>query len=205
MNSKKELEVKLSKLEQVISPKASLEQYITSADIASDILWFAYLHDDIKGKAVADLGCGNGILGIGAALLGARSVVFLDSDKLSIVAAKKNVRCLGVKNVLFFNQDIKFFKNKVDTVIQNPPFGVQQEHADRDFLIAAMKFSNVIYSFHKIESKKFIMALAKENGFILEKVIPYIFILKKTQLFHTKNRYRVNVGCFLLRKIGRNL
>lgn len=53
-------------------PDYMLEQYKTSADEAARSLYtIEATYGDVRGKVVADLGCGTGILGIGAALLGA--------------------------------------------------------------------------------------------------------------------------------------
>ena len=106
MKSKKQLEVKLSQLKPAVSLQAVLEQYTTPLTIAAEVLWFAYMHNDIKGKVVADLGCGNGILGLGAGLLGAQMVIFLDSDKASLDIARMNAQSIKIKNVLFLNYDV---------------------------------------------------------------------------------------------------
>ena len=201
MKSKKELEVILSKLNQINSPKVNLEQYATPSNIAAEVLWLAFMNGDIKNKVIADLGCGNGILGIAAALLNAKKTIFLDTDNSSLVIAKHNFESLKLKNAVFLNMDILNFNEKIDTVIQNPPFGVQDEHTDRNFLIRAMASSKTIFSFHKLESKNFIIALAREYNFKLDRTLKFRFRLKKTQAFHTKNDYFVDVGCFLLRKI----
>lgn len=47
---------------------------------------------DTEEKSVLDMGCGSGILGIGAALLGAKSVLCVDIDKNATDIAKKNAR-----------------------------------------------------------------------------------------------------------------
>ncbi|MEK6951826.1 MAG: METTL5 family protein, partial [Nanoarchaeota archaeon] len=200
ISSKKQLEVSLSKLNQVISPKVELEQYSTPSNIAAEVLWSAYMNNDIKNKIVADLGCGNGILGIGASLLGAKKLFFLDSDPTSLLIAKKNLNSLNLSNAIFLREDVRNFKNKVDTVIQNPPFGVQNEHADREFLLRAIEISNKIYSFHKIESKSFIEAIIRNTQFKLKEVLMFDFPLKKSQEFHEKKLYLVKVGCFILKK-----
>ncbi len=107
---------------------------------------------------------------------------------------------LDLKNYVLLHNDVKEFSESVDVVIQNPPFGVQEVHADRMFLIKAMENSKKIYSFHKIESQRFIEALADEYNFVLEEVLKFKFPLKKTQKFHTKNVHKVEVGCFILNK-----
>ncbi len=42
-----------------------------------------------KGKSVLDLGCGSGILGIGAGLLGADDVTFVDIDSVAVKTTEK--------------------------------------------------------------------------------------------------------------------
>lgn len=54
-------------------PKIELEQYTTSSHIAACVLHTAqFVYGDIDRKSVADLGCGSGVLSVGAALLNAR-------------------------------------------------------------------------------------------------------------------------------------
>ncbi len=45
---------------------------------------------DIKGKTVADVGCGSGILGICALTLGAERCTFVDNDENAVAATKEN-------------------------------------------------------------------------------------------------------------------
>jgi putative methylase len=197
---KTELELELSKLKLVENPKVFLEQYGTHGDIAAEALWLAYISGDIENKVVLDLGCGNGILGIGALLLNAKKVYFVDIDKDSINVCKENLKMMGLDGEVLL-KDVNLFDKKVDTVLQNPPFGVQVEHADKRFLERAMVLSNVIYSIHKIESEKFIKKLARDKGFSLVGVKAFRMKLKKTQKFHTSDSYSVKVGCFRIIKI----
>ena len=201
MQSKKELEVALSKLEQVTNPNPNLEQYQTPSDIAAKILWFASLHNDTQEKIIADLGCGNGIFGIGASLLGAKKIFFVDTEGNSINATKKNISLAKIRNSIILHQPVTSFIQKVDTVFQNPPFGVQKPHADREFLIQAMNVAKKIYSIHKKESEGFVRALTREHNFAIEGTIPFKFQLKRTQPFHTKETYTVEVNCFILARL----
>ena len=50
---------------------------------------------DIEGKLIADLGCGGGVLGIGAALLGAEHVLAVDLDPAALEVAAENVVAEG--------------------------------------------------------------------------------------------------------------
>jgi len=191
MLNKKALAIKLSKLELPASKEVNLEQYETEGDDAAEILLFAFMNGDIEGKKIADLGCGNGIFGVGALLLGAKKVYFVDVDREMIKLAKKNS-----SEGVFVNKDVLEFNEKVDTVIMNPPFGVQERKADKAFLEKAMEISDSIYSIHKIESKVFIDKLCKENSFIVKEIKPFKFLLKKTYDFHKKEKYYVDVGCW---------
>ena len=71
----------LSGLEQIQSQSIELEQYATDGDLASrwltDISTFGDLHE---GCSVADLGAGNGVLGLGAMALGAGRAILVESD-----------------------------------------------------------------------------------------------------------------------------
>ncbi|RJS82103.1 RNA methyltransferase, partial [Candidatus Bathyarchaeota archaeon] len=56
---KLDLEMLLSQVEPHPSPKPSLEQYTIPSDVAATILYVAaYMHNNIVGKTVLDLGCG---------------------------------------------------------------------------------------------------------------------------------------------------
>lgn len=50
-----------------------------------------------RGQAVIDYGCGSGILGIAAALLGATSVLAVDNDPQALAATMENARRNGVE------------------------------------------------------------------------------------------------------------
>ncbi|MEK6817129.1 MAG: 50S ribosomal protein L11 methyltransferase, partial [Nanoarchaeota archaeon] len=125
---KKKLALMLSKLKSFESADTRLEQYPTESEIASDVLWIAFMSGDIKGKSVADFGCGPGVFGIGSLLLGAKKAVFVDVDKKAIDVAMSNLKLIerevGRKfNAVFRNENVKDTKLRCDVIIQNPPFG----------------------------------------------------------------------------------
>src|SRR5512136_2062110 len=103
---KRRLEITLQKLKPVTSRSARLEQYATPAVIAADALWEMHSSGDIVGMKVADLGCGNGILAIGAKLLGAGETVGIDVDSHAIEVARENAAALSV-DVEFKETDIR--------------------------------------------------------------------------------------------------
>ncbi len=51
---------------------------------------------NLREKRVLDFGCGSGILGIAAALLGAREVIGIDNDPQAIIATRENAQRNGV-------------------------------------------------------------------------------------------------------------
>jgi len=173
----------LERLEGFAAPDPRLEQYATPAPIASELLYPALLRGDLEGT-VCDLGCGTGILAIGAALLGARSVgVELDHAALQI--AKENARRLGV-DVEFVRGDVASIGLKnVSTVIMNPPFGAQKASlGDRAFLRKAMEIAEVIYSIHNAGSEGFIRRFVEPCK--VEEVQKIAFPLKRAFKFHSK-------------------
>lgn len=171
-----------------------LEQYKTDSEIAAELLWFLHMNNEIKGKVIADLGCGNGIFGIGCLLLNAEKVFFVDSDDKILNTAKSNYRKLKLKNGTFFCCRVFEFDKNADIAIENPPFGVKKKHADREFLDTAMKISNLIYSFHKTESENFLRKYCE--GFEVKRLFEFDFVLRKTFKFHKRNKHYVKVGLF---------
>lgn len=202
--SRSGLAIKLSVIKGFSKPKVSVEQYMTDSEIAATVLWDAYMKGDINGKVIADLGCGTGILGIGAMLLGASKVYFVESDSLAIEIAKENVGNVESESLSeFFLMDVEKFDKKVDTVIMNPPFGVKSEHSDRKFLEKAFKISDVVYSFHKSETKNFVERFVKDNSFDVKQVIEFEFPLKASMKFHRKRIERINVSFFRFVRMNR--
>ncbi len=196
---KKELAILLSKLKTFDEPEPSFEQYQTDAEIAADALWFIDMHSGFSNKIIADLGSGTGILGIGALALGAKKVYFIEVDKAAVKVLKENLkllsRILGKKfDFSIINKDIKFFYDKVDLVVQNPPFGVQESHMDRLFLLKALEVSPLIYSFHKLESENFLSKFSKDHGFKSRICMKFKFPLHRSMQFHTKKVHFVDVG-----------
>lgn len=197
--TKNQLAIKLSKLKVFEKPNIKLEQYPTDSELASEILWQAFMNNDIKGKIIADLGAGTGLLGIGALLLGAKQVYFIDIDNQALILAKQNIKSLDLKNAVFLRQDITEFNKKVDTVLQNPPFGVQTPYADRPFLDKAFQIANSIYTIHKAESEQFIKQRIPPN-FTIKHITRFKFPIKQTQEFHKKPIHNINTICLYIKR-----
>ena len=80
----KHLAIELSKLLPHPQHAIELEQYATEGDLAAFFVLAIDQLDSIYGKNIVDLGAGNGILGIGCGILGAKSVTLIEGD-LSLI------------------------------------------------------------------------------------------------------------------------
>jgi len=201
IGSKSQLAVALSRLKGFDEPNVRHEQYATDSEVAGHMLWNAYMLGDIEGKVIADLGCGTGILGIGAILLGADKVLFVDMDKNALETAKSNVSKVRSESSIeelgeFICQDISEAKVKAEVVIQNPPFGTKIKHNDAIFLEKALEIAPVVYSLHKSESKAFLEGFSAKKNAKITHVWDFKFPLKATMGFHRRQIHRIDVSCF---------
>ncbi|MFH1668442.1 MAG: METTL5 family protein [Candidatus Woesearchaeota archaeon] len=195
--SKSQLAIALSKLKVFTSPRPDLEQYTTDSEIAADMIWAAYMAGELEDAIIADLGCGTGILGIGTLIMGAGNVFFVDKDKRALEILRSNLEMMDLHEGFdIINSDVSEFTEEVDMVIQNPPFGTQEIHADKKFLEHAMRITDNIYSFHKTATAGFIVKLCKDNGFMIKEKFNFAFPLKQTMKQHKKKIERIEVSCF---------
>jgi len=191
---KKELEMILQRVPPLDKPIPHLEQYLTPASIAADIIFTAHQFGDVENKAVLDLGCGTGIFSVGAILTGAKKVVGIDVDKNSIEIA----RAYAEKNdfeIKFLVQDVKDVKVKCDTVIMNPPFGAQKSNlkADRKFIEKGFEVGSVLYSLHLAKTVPFVKRLISSLGGKVNYSKDYVFPIKWMYEFHEKKVVDYNV------------
>ncbi|AYK14798.1 MAG: METTL5 family protein [Methanosarcina flavescens] len=194
----RKLEILLEELENFSDPELELEQYQTPPLLAAEILHFAYMKGDID-DSVQDLGCGTGILAIGAKLMGAKRVIGYDTDQKALEIAKKNAEKLGVE-VEFVLSDVNDITEHVKTTVMNPPFGARVKGRDRPFLSSALRTSEVIYSIHNRGSLAFI------QKFIKPAVITHSYVakfpIKRTFDFHKKEREVIEVEIYRIRVSG---
>ena len=192
VKSRSGLAIALSKLKVFENVNIKLEQYPTDSEIASEILWDAYMKGDIVDKTIADLGAGTGILGIGALLLGAKSVEFVEIDTAAFEILKQNT--VDFENIKLLNMNINEYNKKTDVIIQNPPFGTRDKHIDKIFLEKAMELSNTIYSFHKTSTIKYIKKIIEKNDFKVIEQKDFLFPIKKIQKQHKSKIHRIEVS-----------
>lgn len=205
IRSKRDLEVILSKLKLYEKPSLQLEQYPTPSNIAAEWVWNMAMKGEVAGKVIADAGCGPGILGIGLLLLGARRVLFIDKDPEIMRICQENYNRIKeeyeIGEVDFVVHDITLFDGEVDIVVQNPPFGTKQEHADKIFLEKASTLAPIVYSMHKWSTQKFVEAISKDFGFTITDVWRYEFPIKAVFKFHEKPLRVIDVGLWRMEKI----
>jgi len=219
---KLDLEILLSKVKPHPKPSPNLEQYTVSVQVAAQMLYLAaYTYDDIVGKTVLDLGCGTGRLALGAAFLGAKEAVGVDIDKTALRVAAENSVNVGLRGkVQWIAADIDIVRTQFDTVIENPPFGVQTRGADRKFLETALKSGKTIYSIHKgvrdtvdskrkaksnreirqIASSSFLERFIDRNGGTIKAIYPMTMTIPYMFSFHTKKKHESLVNVYIIKK-----
>ena len=205
MRNKKELTLALATLQSFEEPSMKDEQYSTPADIAADVLWNAQMLGDIEHDAtttdenetreVLDLGCGNGILGIAALLLGAHSVLFLDKDESALAICRKNLHTMDIddEHYVLVHEEIQNSDLHADLCLCNPPFGTKIKNADRIFLEKGMR-STVLYFFHKTTTQDFIEKMVAKGGKTITHRWLYRWPLKATMEHHRKRNEYIDVS-----------
>jgi putative methylase len=213
----------LSQIDSHPSPKPSLEQYTIPTDVAATLLHIAaYTYDDIVDKSVLDLGCGTGRLALGAAFLGAGQVAGIDLDRNAVRLAFENSKKTNLKEkVQWIIGDIEAVRGKFDTVLQNPPFGVQKRGADRKFVEKALELGKAVYSLHKhperdrtlfkkLKANKTRVSLIMPSPFLKEfiekhdakirTVYAMIMTIPHMFSFHSKRKHEFVVDLFVIEK-----
>ena len=215
VRSKRELAIFLSKLKVFSKPKPNLEQYPSDSNVAASLLWhMALSQDDLESKKIIDLGCGTGILGIGALVLGVKFVEFIDIDPSIYVILKENIlfaeEYFGVSfeekwsfsncNVLNCDREGDLSVDSNLIVIMNPPFGTKKRHIDKKFLEFAIRMSPKVYSMHKTSTIAFIESFSRSEGISIVWRDDLSFPIKNTMEGHRSKIKRIEVSIFYLEK-----
>jgi len=199
----RKLEMLLEKVTGFEKPSAEREQYQTPAPLAARLLYTAFLAGDIAGLRVLDLGSGTGILGVGAALLGAGEVIGVEIDTDAIRISEQNALNLGVDlHIITADMTDPAAREGIppaDTIIMNPPFGAQIEHADRPFIDVAIARAEVVYGIFNKGSEQFIRQYTAGRAEITS-VIAAECTIPRTFFFHTDERRDIPVEIIVLKR-----
>ena len=200
--TKNALAIILSGLELFTDPDVSLEQYATPGDIAAELLMAG--QEFITGKDVLDLGCGTGVLSIGAEILGARHVLCVDSDPEALQICRRNHQSLAQRLELdemdIRRQDITSAAfGPHDTVVMNPPFGTKRRSADKQFLQTAM-CADAILSMHKTATMPHIRSWMGKHGYTTLWQKDVRFPIKASMKHHRKPKKDAAVSLCIFKK-----
>ncbi|PIA13986.1 S-adenosyl-L-methionine-dependent methyltransferase [Coemansia reversa NRRL 1564] len=211
----KQLEGYLGEVASFKDPKIQLEQYPTTAHLASRVLYTAETaYGDISDKAVVDLGCGCGMLSIAAAMMGASSVVGIDIDSDALAAAQDNMGALEVEDTVELvradlchrpadsdalelnQQQFSGMRQKFDTAVLNPPFGTKPGNKGIDVLFlqaACLMARDAVYSLHKSSTREHLIKKVQSWGYECEVLAELKFDIPMMYKFHKKKTVDVQV------------
>ena len=104
----------VAKYEIIIEPNMA---FGTGDHETTSLIIESILEENFKNKTVLDMGCGTGILGILAAMKGAKQVTAIDIDKWSYNGTKENARLNNIENIDIKLGDASLLGNKKYNVI----------------------------------------------------------------------------------------
>ena len=179
-----------------------LEQYTTGGDLAarwlSDIAAFG---DLAEGCTVADLGAGNGVLGLGALAMGAGRAILVEADEAACNVAKSNAESTGFADSVEVIQATlgsdSVDLSSADVVISNPPWGRQTPKADRPFLEAVLSTGVPAHLLHSAEARH-IEPLFDDAGWTVERYGEADFALPAAYEHHARERGRTRAASWRL-------
>ena len=198
----RDLEMALQSIERISDFDISLEQYPTPAKIVANILYDAEIsHNDISKKSIIDLGCGDGIFAIGAALLGADTAIGIDIQSKALKVSQRNSVSLGTDTKTdFVLSDVNQIAvtKKFDTVVSNPPFGIKKRGADLGFLRKAVEISRTIYSMHlgNEKNRAFLEQEIERLGGTVTQIERFEFPIHRIYEFHRKAMHMIEVDLY---------
>lgn len=181
---------------------------MTPPHLAARVLQCAASFDDLEGCAVADLGCGTGMLVVGAALMGCDEAlsVGVDADPDALAIARANldgmdVECALLRADVVAGAGLPFRQQQgsgsvFDTVLMNPPFGTKNQGVDLLFVKRGLAVAPVVYSLHKTSTREFLVgrgAAACGRNVEVEVVATMRFDLPATYKFHKQKSVHIEV------------
>ncbi len=192
----------LSGLEPHPSNSVELEQYTTDSDLA--VRWLADItaFSDISGGCtVADLGAGNGVLGLGALAMGAGRAILVEADQVACGVARSNAESLGLTDsVQVIHSTLgsdPVDLDSADVVVSNPPWGRQTPRADRPFLEAMIAATAPAHLLHSAEATH-IRPLFEDAGWSAERYGEADFALPAAYSHHSRQRGRTRAAFWRL-------
>ena len=192
----------LSSLSEHPSDSVELEQYTTDGDLAARWLADIAAFGDIsRGCKVADLGAGNGVLGLGALAMGAGRAMLVETDPAACDVAKSNAESMGFVDSVeviqaTLGQD-PVDLGSADVVISNPPWGRQTPRADRPFLEAMIAAEAPAHLLHSAEATH-IQPLFEDAGWSAERYGEADFALPAAYSHHSRQRGRTRAAFWRL-------
>tara|TARA_X000000368_G_C23032998_1_gene713409 strand:- start:1293 stop:2030 length:738 start_codon:yes stop_codon:yes gene_type:complete len=206
----KHLAILLSLLPQHENKRLELEQYTTPGNLAAR--WVNEINnaskEGISNFEIIDLGCGNGVLGFGCALMGAKKVTMIDCDSQAIEIAKSGQKVLTEKVNL--NTEIKFINSMIgkseikipndSLIISNPPWGTQRQKADRPIL--ELMFKSNAKEIHIMHTSKIthLIPFANDHGWVAQKMFRTMFILPAIYQHHKQKNSSTEIICWKFTK-----
>lgn len=178
-----------------------LEQYSTSGEIAASwlaqIIAFGDLSED---SCIVDLGAGNGVLGVGAALMGVSQVILVETDEEACSVAFQSIEQAGVSDsveIICKTVDDSLDVSGADLIISNPPWGTQNTKSDRPFLEAIIRSNTVSHLMHSAEATH-IEAIFESVGWNVEKYWETDFALPAIYFHHSSRQRKTRAGFWRL-------
>ena len=196
------LAILLSRLAPHPSDYVELEQYTIDGDLAarwlSDIAAFGDLSE---GCTVADLGAGNGVLGLGALAMGVGRAILVETDQAACDVTKSNAESMGFADSVEVIQAMlgsdPIDLSSADVVISNPPWGRQIPRADRPFLEAMIAAAVPTHLLHSAEATH-IQPLFEAAGWSAERYGEADFALPAAYSHHSRQRGRTRAAFWRL-------
>ena len=179
-----------------------LEQYSTDGNLAARWLTdIAAFGDLSEGCTVADLGAGNGVLGLGALAMGAGRAILVEADEAACDVAKSNAESMGFADSVELIQATlgsdPIDLCSADVVISNPPWGRQTPRADRPFLEAMIATATPTHLLHSAEATH-IQPLFEDAGWSTERYGEADFALPAVYSHHSRQRGRTRAAFWRL-------
>ena len=179
-----------------------LEQYSTDGDLAARWLTDITAFGDLSGGCtVADLGAGNGVLGLGALVMGAGRTILVEADQAACDVAKSNAESMGFADSVEVIQaslgSDPFNLGSADVLISNPPWGRQTPRADRPFLETMIAAETPAHLLHSAEATH-IQALFEDAGWSTERYGEADFALPVAYSHHSRQRGRTRAAFWRL-------